>query len=132
MNRGHAALAAIALLASTYGCGASDEEVKRIPSPDGVVEAVIVLVHGGATVALFHDVYIVPKGARTQEEHRILKADRVDNLRVVWAEVRQLSLCFDHARIFNFTNFWHSRDVQNFNYVVNIRLVQSPERAAGC
>src|SRR4030095_9248366 len=126
------AVAMAIVLVFAYGCGSADREVRRLPSPDSVVEAVIVVVEGGATVSLFHRVFIVSKGGPTRPENQILRADRVENLRVVWSDRRRLFVCFDQARIFEFTNFWHARDVENFNYVVDVRLVQPPDRASGC
>jgi hypothetical protein len=43
------------------GC-ASHDEVARVTSPDGTVDAVLVESNGGATTSFWYDVYLVPHG----------------------------------------------------------------------
>jgi len=80
-------------------------------------------------VSFTHNVHVVPRGQSWHRGHQILIADRADNLRVAWRDTRKLELCFNNARVFHFTNFWHASEVENFAYVVDIRLV---EPAAAC
>jgi hypothetical protein len=118
---------ALGLIVLITACGffADEEEIARVPSPDRLVEAVLVQDRGGgATVGFSYYVHVVPSGQRWQRGHQVFTADRYENLRIAWRDVRQLELCFDSARVFHFANFWHSRDVQNFAYMVNIRLIE--------
>lgn len=111
-----------------YGLFASVgfEELSRVTSPDSVVDAVLVRSNAGATTGFGYRVYVVPRGRwpdyRTQGAQQFL-ADRVDSLSVHWREPKVLEIRYTKARIFDFTNFWHSREVDGFNYVVELKLV---------
>jgi len=48
----------------------------------------------------------------------------VEGLEVSWESPRHLGIRYEKARIFNYTNFWLSRDVEHFEYVVAIREQQ--------
>jgi hypothetical protein len=127
MRLGRRGLQALGLVVLITACGSladDEEEITRVASPDRLVDAVLVQVGGGATVGFSYNVHVVPSGQSWQRGHQVLTADRYENLQLAWRDVRQLELCFDSARVFHFTNFWHSRDVQNFGYVVNIRLIE--------
>ena len=51
------------VLALLAGCGlASRDEVARVGSPDGRVEAVLIETNGGATTSFVYEVHVVPKG----------------------------------------------------------------------
>ncbi|MBK9164668.1 MAG: hypothetical protein IPM21_12330 [Acidobacteria bacterium] len=43
---------------------ASFDEVSRVPSPDGQVDALLVETNGGATTSFGYSVFVVPKGVR--------------------------------------------------------------------
>ena len=43
----------------------------------------------------------------------------------MWSKPRKLEIRYDQARIFSFVNFWQSKDVDNFKYVVEVQLVPS-------
>src|SRR5262249_51464804 len=104
-----------------WGAAAS-EEVARIRSPDGVVEAILTRSDYGATVDYVYKLYVAPAGTAKIPEEPVLVADHVAEPRVEWPMPRFLRFSYREARIFNFTNFWQSRDVQNFLYIVEIRL----------
>lgn len=53
--------------------GPSQEEIKRIQSPDGLVDAVVVETNGGATTSFGYKVYIVPKGLEFSEKYLVAK-----------------------------------------------------------
>jgi hypothetical protein len=105
------------------GCASPQEEVWRISSPDRRVDAVWVKVDGGATVDFSYNLFIVPFGGRPKNGTQVLVADRIKNLSVKWREPKRLEVIYDAARIFNFFNFWHDRDLDNYGYVVEIRLM---------
>ena len=87
---------------------------------------------GGATVGFSYNLFIVPVGGRPKNGTEILVADRIRNVSVRWREPKRLEVIYDAARIFDFANFWHDRDLDNFGYVVEIRLIpSSPSQLEG-
>jgi hypothetical protein len=119
----------IMLILFVHGCSpCSNEEVTRSKSPDRRVEVVHVRGNCGATTSYSENIFIVPIGDKTpksKDGNQAFLADHVDGLNLVWREPRVLEIHYKEARIFNFTNFWHSKKVQNFSYVVEIRLIPS-------
>lgn len=99
------------------------EEVLRIPSPDSVVDAVLMKTNGGATTSFGYELYIVPSGRKPQKGSESFNADHLDGMNVLWKQTRLLEIQYREGRIFRFTNFWQSKDVENFHYVVELRLV---------
>ncbi len=99
--------------------------MERIKSPDGIVDAVHVQGNCGATTSFSEHIFIVQSGTKTpppRKRYQVFSADHVKGLRVKWREPKVLEIHYKEARIFDFTNFWQSKDVQNFSYVVEIRL----------
>lgn len=87
---------------------------------------------GGATVDFSYNLFVVPVGGKPKNGTQILVADRVKNLTVKWREPKRLEVIYDAARIFNFFNFWHDRDLDNYGYIVEIRLVpNNPSQLEG-
>lgn len=119
----------IMLIFFIHGCSPCRyEEVIRIKSPDGKVEAVHVKGNCGATTSFAESVFIVPIGDKTpkpKDDNEILLADHVEGINLVWREPKVLEIHYDEARIFKFTNFWQSEKVDKFSYVVEIRLIPS-------
>jgi hypothetical protein len=106
------------------------EEIGRVKAPDGVVDAVLVRGNGGATTSFSYSVFLVPSATIFDEraplfepERALFVADHQKGLELVWRKPRFLEIRFAKARIFRFSNFWHSREVQNYQYVVELRLV---------
>lgn len=98
-------------------------EIKRIKSRDKKVEAVLVETNGGATVATGNLVYIVLPGQKASiDVSAIFKADYCAALDIKWKDNQQLLIIYDKARIFEFTNFWQSESVDDWNYVVEVTL----------
>ena len=117
------AVALALTIAAVTGCETSYEEVSRLPSPDARVDAILVrAAGGGATVGYTYHVFIVPKGRNAAKGGEQFTADHPKDLRLRWRASRKLEIVFDEARIFQFKNFWHSREIDNFNYVVELRL----------
>lgn len=112
-------------IAALASCGVAKEEVARSPSPDGMVDAVLIKGNVGATAATPSEIYIVPSGSEPEGEPSI-RGDYFENIKLVWKEPRFLEITYSKGRIFAFTNFWQSKHVQNFEYVVELRL--KPER----
>ncbi len=119
---------ALASLAFALGaCDAETEEVYRVTSPDGVVDAVMLRKNDGATVPYVYEVHVVPKGEKTDEDFRNFVADHVSDLEIAWQAPKLLKISYAEARIFEFSNFWQSADVQDFKYVVELRLAPASD-----
>ena|SRR5437773_48994 len=124
---------AVAVLLSLPGCtlfgDCSYEELGRVRSPDGVVDAVWIRGNCGATTAYSLHLFVVPaktpfSGATGQFDLKFsqLNADHVSGVRVEWVEPQLLSIGYNEARIFHFSNFWSAREIHDFRYVVELRL----------
>lgn len=98
-------------------------EIKRITSPDSLVDAVLLETNAGATTSLGYNLYIVPRGKKSQIGYEQFIADHIIDLEINWKEIQFLEIKYKQARIFKFTNFWHSEKVRNWSYVVELRLV---------
>jgi len=106
------------------------EEIQRVKSPDGVVDAVLVRGGGGATTGFVFAVFLVRSGttfdekaASFEQDRAVFRDDHHDGLQLVWTKPQSLEIRFAKARIMHFSNFWASEDVQNYRYVVEVRLV---------
>ena len=114
------------LVAVSAGCGDSlcqDYEHSRITSPDMVVDALVVTRDCGATSDTAYRIYVVRAGD-TYGGNPLFNADRVDGLDISWIAPKRLMISYRQARIFNFSNFWHSKEVENFKYVVSVVEVE--------
>lgn len=98
------------------------EELKRVVSPDSLVEAVIVREGGSPTVDYGYEVYIVPFGDPLPRRPRF-GATNVADLEVVWPQARLLQIRYRRAKIDRFVNWWHSAKLENYRYVVELQLV---------
>jgi hypothetical protein len=110
-------------------------EVKRIKSPEALVEAVLLTGDAGATTASTTCLYLVPPGTRIDpvkegENKACFVADHLSNLAVVWKGPRLIEIFYDEGRIHHFQNRWHHREVQDFRYVVELRLAPSTNEFA--
>ena len=115
---------AIVVLTVVAGCTSTESEEWRVTSPDSRVDAVFIQVGGGGpTVGFSYKLFIVPRGAKPNKTGELLLADKIGNVNGVWSKPRKLEIRYDQARIFSFANFWQSKDVDNFKYVVELQLV---------
>lgn len=114
---------ALLLCLLVAGCG-EGREAQRIPSPDGKVEAVILTHDAGATTGIAYHVALVPRGGAPDLDESVLVADKVSALSVSWQDATHLSVHVGQARIFHFTNFWQSREVDDFAHVVRLSLLE--------
>jgi len=105
------------------GCGQSDfcgkNEVVRKVSPDSMVDAVVVKMDCGSTTDYSYHIFITPLG-KIPKGSPVFIADKVDDISLVWGSSKELFIYYKNARIFNFTNFWQSKDVEDFKYTVSI------------
>jgi len=101
------------------------KEVKRIVSPDNKVDAVLVETFGGATVANGYKIFVVLPGRKIADEeshYSRFTADHTRNLDIKWTQEKRLLISYDKARIFQFTNFWHSDSLDKWDYIVELTL----------
>jgi len=98
-------------------------EINRKKSPDSKVEAVLTRINSGATSSYAYYIYIVPSGEDIKNYREIFKADNVQNLEIIWKKDKLLYIKYKKGRIFHFTNFWHSKKIQNYEYQVKIQLI---------
>ncbi len=103
------------------------KEDKRLSSPDKKVDAVLTYHPGGhATAPDSMRVYIVRAGKniRTTDEqdHYSMVVLNGSGLDISWKKDHLLVISYDKAKIISFQNSWHSSDVENWNYVVELLL----------
>jgi hypothetical protein len=117
----------------SFGCGGipialfeiSRTESYRVKSPDGEVDAVLIESDAGATIPVSYHLFILPKGASSKElsfDRSQLLADKVQDLRITWIENKILQIDCKSARIFRFSNFWQSKEIQDYRYIVEIKI----------
>lgn len=108
-----------------YGCGLSSPcnqiEVKRVGSVDKKVEAVLIKNDCGATTSDVYSVSIMGIGEKLNDKNIVFKADHIEGLLILWRGEKFLEIKYKQARIFHFTNFWQSKEVDNFSYIVEVR-----------
>ena len=110
-----------------------EKEIYRKTSQDGVVDAVLVERDCGATTSVSSMIYIVKKGDTIKKQNilslfrktqnLVFVAEHARDLEVIWTKPKLLSISYAEARIFSYTNFWNSRDVENFKYKVDIQEI---------
>jgi hypothetical protein len=80
------------------GCGRY-EEIFRLPSPDGRVDAVVVEVEAGGGNPFVYRLYLVGRGEAWRKGQVRLTYTAPVRFRVTWADARHLELCYDEANI---------------------------------
>lgn len=101
------------------------KELKRVTSPDKKVDAVLVETNAGATTSYGNKVFLVMPGKRIVEDdlkYAVFSADHYQNIAIKWEANRQLLISYYKARIFSYTNFWQTGELENWNYVVEVKL----------
>lgn len=105
------------------GCEKKDlcasQELARRPSPDQVVDAVVVKIGCGATAGYSYRIFITPVGDKSLEDS-IFLGDKIKNLNVSWNSSKTLLISYDEARIFEFRNFWQSEKIDNSQYKLSV------------
>jgi hypothetical protein len=107
-------------------------EQSRVTSPNGQLDAVLIQnLYGGAMGGgVESDVYIVKRGAQVKMSaaHKILQADPLTSVKLVWKQDHLLQIHYDIAHIEQFRNLWGLSEVENVggtgehDYLVEIRL----------
>lgn len=109
-------------------CSPPQKQLQRITSPDHIVDAVLSAKLVNATVATPYMVYIVPAGSHNLTDP-VLVGDDFVGLKLIWKAPRFLVIQFSKGEIFKFSNLWMSKKVQDFRYLVEIRLRPLSERS---
>ena len=91
---------ALALLA---GCGlVSRDEVARVASPDGRIEAVLIETNGGATTSFGYEVHVVPKGRPASAQvawlYGAVRNENAYGANLKWADDHELVIEYLDAR----------------------------------
>lgn len=94
----------------------------RSNSPDERVEAILVSININATTPEAYWLYIVPKGSEPQKGFELMRFDRAEDLSILWERPKLLKINYKKARIFYFANFWQSENIDNYNYIVELKL----------
>ena len=92
----------------SFGCskfGCNDEVVNRVKSIDSRYIAIHSIKKCGATVSNIHNVSIIEKNHKIKEGNIVLKADKVEDLILLWRDNENLEISYTNARIWNFKNF---------------------------
>jgi len=108
------------------------EEIARVTSPDGVVDAVMIRDNCGAVCPYGYSVFVVPKAqpAPSDLKQSAFSADDMVGERLAWKQPHLLSIGYDKALIYRFHNVsyplgeFHARQ-NNWDYKVEVQLVPS-------
>lgn len=98
-------------------------EIERSRSPDGRVEAIVKSGSIDATTPNVVELYIVQSGADVKDENLVLVGDHFQDVTISWRRDRFLDITYLEGRIFRYQNFWQSKAVDEYSYVVEIRLI---------
>ncbi len=60
------------------------KELQRVPSPDGVVDAVLVMRPTAVVAPDVYEVYVVPHNQMPADKYMVLRGDEFENPRAVW------------------------------------------------
>nr|VFJ65183.1 MAG: hypothetical protein BECKDK2373B_GA0170837_11469 [Candidatus Kentron sp. DK] len=125
--RNWVALAVAALVSASCGSQENRVEILRASSPDGKVDAVVMVSSADATTPKVHELYIVARDRRHSDVDLVLTGDHFEDFSVNWRTVGFLDIDYSQGRIFRFSNFWQSKSLDNYSYVVELRLNPPPK-----
>ena len=115
-------------LISISGCEIVEKptlyEERRISSPDGKVDAVLASYSSSLSSTSYYLFLVLPDSSidHINLDYSQLTIDNQRDLEISWIKNRLLNISFSHARIFHFSNTWESADIDNWNYVVELKL----------
>lgn len=134
-------LAVIAVAFALFACKRGreaevtrSEELQRVTSPSGQLDAVLVHVDGGGAAGGWEwYVYIVPQGQPVimANAHPIFNAGTMTAGRLLWSREHLLEIHYDVAYINQFRNLWGLSEVQSVgsagehDYLIETRLSPS-------
>ena len=112
------------MLAMALGCSSQESrEIGRYVSPDKLVDAVLVEVRTSALDTPPTKLFLVPTGKDSRAGSPIAQGDQFEELRIMWQRPNLLEIHYKKGRIFSFASFWASKEVMNFQHVIELRLV---------
>jgi hypothetical protein len=110
------------------------EELERVKSPDGIVDAVLVRGDTGATTSYSYLIYLVPSGARLDKDPQLFEPNQAmfdtlnqKDLQMIWTKPKFIEIRHRKDVTSNSSFLWHSREVQNDGYLVEVKLVPRGE-----
>ena len=95
------AIMGVLVIALFHAWSPPEKELLRAPSPDDVVDAVLVARQVNATVGAPYLVYIAPSGS-TKMRYPVMLGDDFVGLKLRWSAPRFLTVEFSKGRIFEF------------------------------
>ncbi len=118
-------LIAIMLVIVCSGCEAlfcGEEELYRISSPDGRVDSVLTREScGGVSIPFLYKIYVVPKGNMVKKEDLVFAANHLAKESITWSAPQRLEIKYRKAIIKQYKNLWDHKDVDDYEYKVEIR-----------
>jgi hypothetical protein len=93
----------VLLSALTLSACAGHDEVARVVSPDGAIDAVLVESNGGAITAFWYDIYLVRHGEPWRRAHSAawlydaMRSEQAYGVNIVWAAADSLEAQFSQA-----------------------------------
>lgn len=101
----------VLIVALSTGCDpVGRTEIRRVPSPDSRVEAVLVEGSGGATTDFFYEIHVVTKGGELPRKKdpvlRIANIGGVGSITIEWYRPKLLAITCKQAWVQQFTNRW--------------------------
>ena len=99
-------------------------EVLRITSPDSVVDAVLLGVGGTPRAPNYYALHLVParQPVAWRDKPVLTVRRQSEDFSVRWRRPKLVDVRYTEALIADFRSFWRSRDVQNYFYLVEVRL----------
>jgi hypothetical protein len=103
------------------------KELQRVTSPDGRVDAVLVVRLEPTVSPNGYEVYIVPHNQKPEQRYLVLGGEKFENARVAWRRARFLEIYYTQGCINVYHNSWQTRD--DLSYYVEIRLMPPAEKS---
>jgi len=99
----HRAVLVSTLALSLVACGlVSRDEVAKIPSPDGRLEAILIETNGGATTSFGYEIWLRKKDEKSAEQVATLlgaiRNESAAGVNLKWMDDRRLSIEYQEAR----------------------------------
>lgn len=95
-----------------------------LPSPDSVVDAVIMEKWYPARNKVFNEIYITQHNSnKVGMENPVFEGSNLDSFQVYWRHSRSLEIRFNQGEIKHFKNIWYISSDPIFSYFVELRLI---------
>jgi len=69
---------------NAWSSGVVREELRRIPSPDGLMDLIVTTTPTGATVSTPYEVFVVRNGGAPSADYAVLRIDKADEPSASW------------------------------------------------